>query len=51
MVKNIIELLSQNDYNNVSHRVEIAKGKYEIAYNWKTAIKKIKRLWVTRKLK
>lgn len=51
MVKNIITLLSSNDYYGVSERVEIAKGKYKIPYSFKDAWQKIKRLWLIRKSK
>lgn len=43
MIKNIIDLLSQNNHYGVSERVEIAKGKYEIPYTWKNVWNKLKR--------
>lgn len=43
MIKNIIELLSIDDYNGISERVEIAKGKNELPNNWKDVFNKIKR--------
>lgn len=51
MIKDIIDLLGSNEYYGVSERVEIAKGKYSIAYTFKDGLKKIKRLWLIRKLK
>jgi hypothetical protein len=51
MIVGIIELLNMTEHYGVSERVEIAKGKYEIARTWKQGINKIKRVWQTRKLK
>ena len=51
MIKNIVELLSYNDYYGISERVEIAKGKYHIPYSFSFALQKIKRLWLIRKSK
>ena len=34
MVQNIIDLLQEQDYYNISKDVDIAKGKYEIPSNW-----------------
>lgn len=51
MIIGIVELLSISEHYGVSERVEIAKGKYEIARTWKQGINKIIRLWQTRKLK
>lgn len=51
MIKNIIDLLSVHEYYGVSDTIEIAKGKYSIAYTWKDGFKKIKRLWLKRKSK
>jgi hypothetical protein len=51
MIIGIIELLSITDHYGVSERVEIAKGKYEIARTWKQGLNKIKRVWQIRKLK
>lgn len=28
MIKNILELLKQNEFHNVSENIEVAKGKY-----------------------
>ena len=44
MIIGIIELLNITEHYGVSERVEIAKGKYEIARTWKQGIKKIKRI-------
>ncbi|CAB4215660.1 hypothetical protein UFOVP1475_39 [uncultured Caudovirales phage] len=51
MIANIIDLLNSSEHYGVSDRVEIAKGKYEIPYTWKGGWIKIKRIWLTRKLK
>jgi hypothetical protein len=42
-MKEIIDLLQANDWNNVSELVEIAKGKYHLPKNYKGWVKKIKR--------
>ena len=49
MIENIIELLNQDEYKNVSERVEIAKGKHQIPNTWKEVWYKIKRhSWLTK---
>jgi hypothetical protein len=49
MIENIIELLNQDEYKNVSERVEIAKGKHQIPNTWKDVWYKIKRhSWLTK---
>lgn len=49
MIGNIIELLNQDEFKNVSDRVEIAKGKNQIPNNWKEVWYKIKRhSWLTK---
>jgi hypothetical protein len=49
MIENIIELLNQDEYKNVSERVEIAKGKHQIPNTWKEVWYKIKRhSWQTK---
>lgn len=35
MIKNIINLLSTNEYYGVSENIDIAKGKYEYPQTWK----------------
>ena len=45
MIKNVIELLSFNEYYGISENIEIAKGKYEYITSWKRAWEKIKRLY------
>ena len=42
-MKEIIELLNTNEYYGVSENIDIAKGRYQIPYNWKDAWKNIKR--------
>ncbi len=51
MIKNIIDTLNSGNFYNVSERVEIAKGKYEMPTSWRNGFEKIKRLWLIRKLK
>jgi HEAT repeat protein len=49
MIENIIELLNQDEYKNVSERVEIAKGKHKMPNSWKDVWYKIKRhSWLTK---
>lgn len=49
MIENIIELLNQDEFKNVSDRVEIAKGKHQIPNTWKDVWYKIKRhSWLTK---
>ena len=49
MIENIIELLNQDEFKNVSDRVEIAKGKHQIPNTWKGVWYKIKRhSWLTK---
>lgn len=43
MIKALIELLNSSDYYDVSERVEIAKGKYQMPNGWKDSFNKIKR--------
>ena len=51
-MKEIIDMLSVNDFYGVSERVDIAKGKYEIPFTWTELWKNIKRrLWQTKKSK
>jgi len=51
MIKDIIDLLGTSEHYGVSERIEIAKGKYSIAYTFRDGLKKIKRLWLIRKSK
>lgn len=44
MISTIIRLLGQDDYYNVSDRIEIAKGKYEKITGMRQACKQIKRV-------
>ncbi len=43
MIKNIQYLLSISDHYNVSHKVDFAKGKYELTSNLKKIRKQLKR--------
>lgn len=49
MISDTIKLLQMHDFYNSGQTVEIAKGKNELALDWKTARKKMKRLWRLRK--
>jgi len=49
MIKNVIDLLALSDYYGKSERIDIAKGKYEIAYNWSEVWNKVKRNYYVRK--
>lgn len=50
MIKLIIELLQSDEWiGTKSDFIEIAKGKNELATDWKTAKNKIKRQWQSRK--
>jgi len=42
-MKEILNLLSLNEYYGVSENIEIAKGKYEMPFTWKDVWYKIKR--------
>lgn len=44
MIAKIIEIVGHSDFHNVSERVEIAKGKYEMITSWKQAITQLKRM-------
>jgi hypothetical protein len=46
MIRNIIDLLISNDHYNVSERIEIGKGKYEMPITWKQGWNKIKRIYL-----
>jgi hypothetical protein len=50
MIKGIIELLNTGNHYDISERVEIAKGKYQLPNTWKDVWYKIKRhAWQTNK--
>jgi hypothetical protein len=50
MIKLILELLRSDDWTETkSDWIELAKGKNELATDWKTAKKKIRRQWQSRK--
>lgn len=52
MIKNIIQLLNESEYYDVSENVEIAKGKYALPNGWKDVWYKIKRhIWQTKQSK
>lgn len=43
MIKLIVDLLPISDYYGVSHRIDIAKGRYQIPYTYKGLWEYIKR--------
>lgn len=44
MIKSIIDLLQYSDFYKVSEDVDVAKGKYQIAKNWKQVKNLFKRI-------
>ena len=44
MIQNIINLLQEKDYYNVSKDIDVAKGKYEIPSSWKGVKNLFKRM-------
>lgn len=49
MITRVIDLLKTNDWINVSETVEIAKGKNELAKDFRIAKRKITRVWQLKK--
>jgi len=49
MITKVIEIVGSDKFYNVSERVEIAKGKYEMITSWKQAKQQIKRIYKCRK--
>ena len=47
MLDNILDLLKLDEYKNGTERIEIAKGKYQLATDRKTSVKKFKRSFKT----
>jgi hypothetical protein len=45
MIKDIIDLLTVNEYYGVSRKIDIAKGKYAIPYTWGQGWKQLKRIY------
>jgi hypothetical protein len=45
MIRNVIDMLQVSDFYKQSERIDIAKGKYAIPYNFKQLKKLIKRVW------
>ena len=45
MIQHIIQMLTIDNFYNVSENIEIAKGKNQIVTTWKQAKNKIKREW------
>ena len=48
MIKQILDIIHNNDLYGVSESVEIAKGKYEKVYTFREAKEKIKRIWLSK---
>jgi hypothetical protein len=48
MITSIINLLLIEDFYGVSKNIDIAKGRYKIAYNWKNGKEQLKRIWYGR---
>lgn len=44
MIQNIIDLLQEKNYYNISKDIDIAKGKYEIPSSWKGVKNLFKRM-------
>ena len=49
MIRLIIELLQADEWLEQSKVIELAKGKNELATDWKSAKRKIKRQWQSKK--
>ena len=49
MIQLILELLKEKEFNNNSEAVQIAKGKYELTYNFKKVVKQTEMKWLKRK--
>ena len=49
MIRLIIELLQADEWIGQSKVIELAKGKNELATDWKSAKRKIKRQWQSKK--
>ena len=50
MIKNIIDLLTMDEYYGVSKNIDIAKGKYSLPVTWKDVWVNIKRrIWLIKK--
>ena len=51
MIKNILTLLRQFDYMVGSETIDIAKGKYELTYNFRDVYKQKQRTLISNKAK
>lgn len=49
MIQLILELLKEKEFNNNIEAVQIAKGKYELTYDFKKVVKQTKMKWLKRK--
>lgn len=51
MIKQILELLTLNEHYGQTENIEIAKGKYQLAKDFKTGFRQIKRhlKWLRKK--
>jgi hypothetical protein len=50
MIAELIEILHSNEFYGLSENMEIVKGKNEKVYTWVDLKRKIKRIWLSRKL-
>jgi hypothetical protein len=50
MIKNILTLLRQFDYMVGSESIDIAKGKYELTYNFREVYKQKQRTLISNKV-
>lgn len=49
MISQILNILEINEFYGKSHRIDTAKGRYELPNTWKSAKDLIKRMWYGRK--
>lgn len=49
MIKNILDLLSLDNYYGVSENIDIAKGSLELTNDFKKLVKQNKRKWKKRR--
>ena len=49
MIKNILDLLQQDNYFGISHNIDIAKGLYSIPKSITDGTTQIKRAWKSKK--
>jgi hypothetical protein len=49
MIGTILELLRVKEFNSNSEAIQIAKGKYELTYDFKKVVRQTKMKWQKRK--